>query len=351
MEDFEHSFAIARKAMKTMSDWTCPASPRNFELFYSYSLGRDRDLVEEINSIASARGLIPPAVADRLWAKYCSPGKDHNSVDEIGTQLNSQIAQVIEMLSASAGRTTEYSECLDTVSEQLDATIDPDALRTVIVSLVETTREMSTYSQQMGDRLRDSKEQIAVLKKDLDAVRNESLTDRLTGIANRKHFEERLTYEMNAAEMNGDDLCLLIGDIDFFKKFNDSYGHQTGDQVLCLVGQALKSGLKGRDLAARYGGEEFAIILPGTTLDAAVTVGNNIRTTVRSKELVRKSTGENLGNITMSFGTAQYRRGEPADALIERADACLYAAKHAGRNMVVSEREVENGIEAHSNVA
>ena len=351
MEDFAHSFAIARKALKAMSDWKCPASPRNFELFYSYALGRDRELIEEINSIASARGSIPPAIADRLWAKYCAPGKDQKSVDEISTQLNNQIAQVIEMVSTSAGRTTEYSECLDTVSEQLDATIDPDALRSVIVSLVETTKEMSTYSQQLDERLRDSKEQIAVLKKDLDAVRNESLTDRLTGIANRRHFEERLAHEMTAAEINGEDLCLLIGDIDFFKKFNDSYGHQTGDQVLCLVGQALKSGLKGRDLAARYGGEEFAIILPGTSLDAAVAVGNNIRTTVRSKELVRKSTGENLGNITMSFGTALYRRGEGADALVERADACLYAAKHAGRNMVVSEREVELAGEARSNVA
>jgi diguanylate cyclase len=203
----------------------------------------------------------------------------------------------------------------------------------------------------MDERLRDSKQQVAMLKKDLDAVRNESLTDRLTGIANRKHFEERLALELNAAEASGDCFCLLIGDIDFFKKFNDSFGHQTGDQVLCLVGQALKSGLRGRDLAARYGGEEFAIILPETTLDAGVAVGNNIRATVNSKELVRKSTGENLGNITMSFGVSQYRQGETADNLIERADACLYAAKHAGRNKVVCERDVDLNDANRSNVA
>lgn len=349
MEEFDYSFALARKAMKAMSDWRCPASPRSFELFYSYALGHDSDLVEEVSLLASTRGSIPAAVVDRLWAKYCSPAKNQKSIDDISTQLNSQIAEVIDMLSVSAGRTTEYSECLDTVSSQLDTAIDPDALRTVIVSLVETTKEMNAYSQQMDDHLRDSRQQIATLQKDLEAVRNEALTDRLTGIANRKHFEERLALEISAAEMNGDDLCLLIGDIDFFKKFNDSYGHQTGDQVLRLVGQALISGLKGRDLAARYGGEEFAIILPATSLDAAIAVGNNIRTTIRTKELVRKSSGENLGNITMSFGAAQYRRGEAADSLIERADGCLYAAKRGGRNMVISEREVEKG--AHSHVA
>src|SRR5262249_13995285 len=126
-----------------------------------------------------------------------------------------------------------------------------------------------------------------------------------------------------------------------FKKFNDSYGHLTGDQVLRLVAQAVRHNVKGQDLAARYGGEEFAIILPNTTLRQASSVGEHIRRGVVLKELIKRSTGEILGRIRISVGVASLRRGDNAAGLIERADACLYAAKRGGRNRVISETDAE----------
>ena len=96
----------------------------------------------------------------------------------------------------------------------------------------------------------------------------------------------------------------------------------------------LKSNIKGKDMAARYGGEEFAAILPETDLEGAVILADNIRKAVQAKELLKRSTNEKLGRITASFGVAMYKPGESISALIERADRCLYAAKHAGRNRV-----------------
>ena len=139
----------------------------------------------------------------------------------------------------------------------------------------------------------------------------------------------------------GADLCLIMMDIDHFKNFNDTYGHQVGDQVLKLLANTLKEGTKGQDTAARYGGEEFAIILPLTDLDGAFRLADNLRKTISSKELRNRTTNEKLGQITVSAGLAQFDMGEPINQFIARADEALYMAKHAGRNRVVSQVELE----------
>ncbi|ELT95368.1 hypothetical protein CAPTEDRAFT_144359, partial [Capitella teleta] len=122
---------------------------------------------------------------------------------------------------------------------------------------------------------------------------------------------------------------------------NDTYGHQTGDQVLRLVGMAVKQTIKGRDIPCRYGGEEFAVLLPDTGIKQAAAVAENIRKTIANKELIKKTTGDNLGRVTISIGVAEYRAGDNSQAIIERADSCLYAAKEGGRNKVVIDTETQ----------
>src|SRR6185295_19397379 len=134
-------------------------------------------------------------------------------------------------------------------------------------------------------------------------------------------------------------------------KFNDSYGHLTGDQVLRLVAISVKQNVKGQDIAARYGGEEFAVVLPNTVLRSAITVADHIRRAVMTKELMKRSTGEHLGRVTISLGVATLRKSDTAQSLIERTDICLYAAKRAGRNRVVSESDPEVASVAAPKVA
>src|SRR5690606_10623538 len=115
-----------------------------------------------------------------------------------------------------------------------------------------------------------------------------------------------------------DHLTLMLIDIDHFKRFNDTWGHQTGDQVLRLVAMTIKSNIKGKDIAARYGGEEFATVLPSTDLEGGRIVADNIRRAVQSKELLKRSTNEKLGRITASIGVASFRHGDNAATLIDR---------------------------------
>jgi diguanylate cyclase len=133
----------------------------------------------------------------------------------------------------------------------------------------------------------------------------------------------------------------LMSDVDNFKAFNDKFGHLTGDQVLRLVAMAVKQNVKGQDIAARYGGEEFAVALPKTALRSAITVADHIRRAVMNKELMKRSSGERLGRVTISIGVALLRPSDTPQSLIERADKCLYVAKRSGRNRVICEGDAE----------
>ena len=218
--------------------------------------------------------------------------------------------------------------------DQLGRISDPQQIKVVVQTVLAATQKMATNSKELEESLQASHKQISELHMDLEAVRAESFTDELTGIPNRKRYDHELADAISEADASGAPLSLLMIDIDFFKKFNDTHGHLAGDGVLRLVAKTMQSCVKGRDLVARYGGEEFSVILPNTGLKDAVTVAEQIRIAVKTKELVKKSSGQSLGHVTLSIGAALHSMGEDGKSLIERADACLYAAKHAGRDQV-----------------
>jgi diguanylate cyclase len=141
-------------------------------------------------------------------------------------------------------------------------------------------------------------------------------------------------------------LSILMIDIDHFKKFNDSYGHQVGDQVLRLVGKVLQESVRDCDLAARYGGEELVAILPGTPLETCAEAAERIRRRISEARLTRRTTGEKVSSVTVSIGVAQFRMAESADGMIERCDRALYQAKRSGRNCVVKESVADEEIAA-----
>jgi diguanylate cyclase len=156
---------------------------------------------------------------------------------------------------------------------------------------------------------------------------------------NRKGFDESLAKSVIEATSN---LCVLILDIDHFKKFNDTHGHIVGDEVLKFVAKNVQKTVRGNDILARIGGEEFAIILPNTPLLGAVTVAENARAAISRLKLERKGGTEKLETITVSIGAAQYRQGEPLETLVNRADKALYFAKNSGRNRVSTETMLSN---------
>jgi diguanylate cyclase (GGDEF)-like protein len=165
--------------------------------------------------------------------------------------------------------------------------------------------------------------------------------DKLTGLYNRAYFDDQIEREIERANRSNTSVALLMADLDHFKRINDSFGHQAGDFALAHVASLIRANIRQIDVAARYGGEEFAVLLPSTRLRQGLTVADQIRRAVMSKELKKKSTGEVLGRVTISIGVATLGEEDNGHSLFDRADACLYAAKRAGRNRVIGELDSE----------
>lgn len=208
----------------------------------------------------------------------------------------------------------------------------------IAAALRSETRRIAENARELGKELRASSNQVAILRASLERVRREAETDPLTGLANRKAFEAALRRLAAEAVETGQPLSLVVVDIDHFKRFNDSFGHQTGDVVLKLMASKLRNSVRQRDVAARYGGEEFVVLLPATDLDTAVRRADSVRAEVAAHRLRARGSGKDLGVVTLSMGVAQYRPGEPLSRLFARADRALYLAKQQGRNRVVDER-------------
>ncbi|MBU6429709.1 MAG: sensor domain-containing diguanylate cyclase, partial [Cyanobacteria bacterium REEB65] len=162
--------------------------------------------------------------------------------------------------------------------------------------------------------------------------------DALTGLFFRSFFERKLIEETGRARRIGSPLSVLMADVDHFKKFNDTYGHSTGDDVLRLVARTVKANTREDDIAARFGGEEMLVLMPDTPLEGAEILAERLRTAIATAALVSQS-GDEL-RVTVSIGVAELLPEEAPQGMLERADAALYEAKHAGRNRVILSRPV-----------
>jgi len=345
-EEHERTMAFAEVALNQIRALRQGAMPRNYEIWYVYATGYNADLNKAINQALAAHGTLTDADLEQLHDCYLSHGRTHERIDRIGARVVSEIDDMMSLLADALGTTASFGDNLKGASQKLSLTTDREQVTAIVERLVASTREMQNANAALEQRLSTSKQEITNLQANLEEIRAESLTDPLTGLGNRKHFDRVVNEAVRSAAATRLPLSLLMMDIDHFKSFNDNYGHLTGDQVLRLVGMTLKQTIKNKDIPSRYGGEEFAVVLPNTPLRQALVIADDIRRTVMSKELKKKSTGEILGRVTLSAGVSTLKPDDDADALIERADACLYSAKRNGRNRVICETDPEyRGVE------
>jgi diguanylate cyclase len=331
------TIAFADLALGKIKDFSHPADPRNYATWFTYAANCNPSQNRIADATVAGTGTISPAELEQLYG-YAEPDRTDN-VDRLAAGVADEVEQVMAMIDAAVGTVATYRDGLSNVTEQLDRAQDRDGLRAIVASLVEATKSMEVANHALTNSLKASKQEIHQLQEKVETLRLDSLTDALTLLANRKSFDRELERCMGDAVARDGGLCLLLLDIDHFKKINDTFGHMAGDEVLRVVAHSIKHYVKGQDTAARLGGEEFAIIMPNTSLEAAVGVADQIRCRVMGMRFMKRSTGESLGSVTMSGGVAVHRAGDYPWTLIQRADTCLYAAKRSGRNRVIAEHD------------
>lgn len=345
--DKEKAVLLCHRSIEMVKHFSLVPIPENYELFFLYASGNHKELTNLIDEKLSSGGTLTQGDLDKLHKHWVGDASTRDGLGLLGGRLADEVRDALALVKEAAASTTDFSGSLAGIETTLGDFSDPKQVKEAVSALVSATRQMSEDSLNLKGKLAASTEHIQNLQQELQHFRAESRTDALTGIANRKFFDHELEIAISEAEQSGESFCLSMVDVDHFKRFNDKYGHQTGDSVLRLVSNILKNGVKVQDLAARYGGEEFAVILRNADLKFAATTAEGLRVKMNTRELVRKSNGESLGHISASFGVEQYRPGDTPETLIARADHNLYKAKHAGRNRVVAARvtEQEEGSE------
>ena len=255
-------------------------------------------------------------------------------LEAAGLQLDCEAAAILKLIRSYLEANETYADSLASAGRSLPALADADQVRKVVQVLMAENQKMQLDASELRTSLEQSRSQIETLRSNLAEAQEVGLRDPLTLVGNRRCFDINLAREIGAAREEGAAMCLVMGDIDHFKKINDAFGHVVGDEVLKVFARLLASSVRGDDTVARYGGEEFAIILPKTELAHAKQLTERIRGELEEKRLVVNACGRQVGEITASFGIAQLADGDDPTKLIQRADDKLFEAKHAGRNRV-----------------
>jgi diguanylate cyclase len=334
LEPIEQAMNLARAALAAMAERQIAPCPDHYRIWYSDCSGYYPELSERLRQIEEQGEPLTAARLAELHERFFGTGRQVRLLDQTCRRIETTMTQLFALVGGMSREATTYGDRLETLSGELDHANPAPDVQALIGEIVEATRDMLAHARRVEAEMAESAQQIEGLRTDLATAQHEANTDSLTGIANRKYFDYELGIAAEEARANGQQLSLLLADIDHFKLFNDTHGHQIGDQVLRLVAQVLTQSVKGRDLAARYGGEEFAVILPQTDLDGARQLAEQIRKTVASNRIRLRSSRRQLGAITLSVGCAQFDRREALSELIWRADEALYQAKRQGRNQV-----------------
>jgi diguanylate cyclase len=332
LEGVAEARPVAEAVAASLHRHEIPATPENYALWYEYHAGRSPSLQRTIDVLVSNNAGFDEHTLHNLYNAFFSSVKEEHAVRETAMRAQATLREVIGLAERARADASQFRAILSGIGrEEFGKSIDD--LRKLIEELVRETQKMAGRSQYIGARMRESAQKIETLERDLETAMRDATLDGLTGVANRRSFDTEIRRLAGEAMNSGDNLALLMIDIDHFKSVNDKWGHPVGDAVLSHLAATLQKTVRGEDHVARYGGEEFAVILPRTDAAAAVAVGENIRQSLGRSPVWLDITPP-LNSITVSIGASCYEPGDPLAQWVGRSDAALYRAKKEGRNRV-----------------
>ncbi|OQW62068.1 MAG: hypothetical protein A4S17_08480 [Proteobacteria bacterium HN_bin10] len=328
---------VAQETLELMRQHGVPPTSANYEVWLAYRLGRNQALREALDARIASGQAFSTADNAQIHEQFFTGLGASAQIVLAGEKIARDLTSVVSFLREAEEKSGDYGRTLESAATDLNRGLGPDQIRQIVSSLAAATLDMANHNQRLNEQLRSSTKEIDTLRHSLESLRVESLTDSLTGLANRRMFDETLRMRIDEARAQRSELTLLLCDIDHFKRFNDTWGHHTGDQILRFLASAMQAHARPDFLVARYGGEEFAIIMPRLSARVALQTAETLREAIQAKRLRRRSTNEDLGQVTVSIGIAKLQSSDTPAGLIERADACLYASKRNGRNQVTTD--------------
>jgi diguanylate cyclase len=329
----EASGELLRLVIPKMAQHSAGCHPVSYALWYEYISGRNPALKDAVDAALRESGSLDNQTVNALYLRFIAD-PDAAAADRLHADLQRVMGELSQHAATAGTRAGEYNHSLGQYGEQLSKGVDAGELGGVVQSLLKDTQQMRSSAETLQGQLQESTHQVEELRAELALAKGEAQTDPLTGIRNRRGLELAIERAQAPGGPGLAGSCLIVLDIDHFKKCNDAYGHLFGDKVIRSVAQVMAGHVKGQDTAARIGGEEFAILLPDTPLEGARTLAERLRATIQKGRIRRGDASEMVGNITVSLGVATHCPGEEFEAFMRRADEALYESKRSGRNRV-----------------
>ena len=329
----DRSAEFLRLALGHMGRHEAAFNPITFTLWYEYVAGLNPRLAMALDALVAGKSAIDDPTALRLFQAHVVPA-DEVAMRRISSELQRVMSDIAQSASQTGDRAGLFGAQLSGLSAALQ-TNDMARLTRQLSEALAGTAQMKHSTEALQHQVAASHDEISQLRSDLDRARSEALLDPLTGILNRKGFDARLQALISQPAALGQSDCLVMLDIDHFKKVNDTHGLVMGDRVIQAVGAVLRSSISNdKHAAARYGGEEFALLLGGSSIDDGAKLAEAVRLRTKAMKIRQRNTQDVLFSVTISGGVASMQPGDDSSALIARADAALYASKRAGRDRV-----------------
>ncbi|MGF1754298.1 GGDEF domain-containing protein [Vibrio makurazakiensis] len=333
-DEFQKSTANLKKAVPLMMKNRVSTTPANYALWYTYVDNAIPNLTKDMDEVIEQYGICPPTIGDQLYNNYVA-SKAETNMHELRASIEVLVTEVASSMNDTLADTSAFTEMIDKSFDELsqfeNEGMSIDKVMGLVRQLVSESRDIRHSTQFLNSQLNSASGEIARLKSQLVEVQKDALFDSLSSLYNRRSFDNDLRTLCESEQT----MCLILLDIDYFKKFNDTYGHLFGDTVIKSLARKLQLNCRDGITAYRFGGEEFALIVPNKSLRIARQFAETNRRAVEKLSIKDRRSGQQVANISASFGVAEYKPGDTAESLIEKADTLLYEAKSLGRNRVM----------------
>ncbi len=324
---------IAHQVVSDLNDMQIRPTPICFEGWFHFKTKFDNKFSAAVeNLIRDKKELCEEdfqSIREEIENKKYSIDQFNFAIED----LFSHVTGLEECRSVLSGSTKFLNrEMASTRAKLADPIITIAKVRKIIEQFSTTLEETEQKNMDLERQLSDSIQQIETLKESVHKIKDQANTDALTGVWNRRYFNQCLEEEVDMVKKNGNSVALLVLDIDFFKSFNDKYGHETGDQVIKYTAQTLKQNSRTDDIVSRYGGDEFVIMLRDTEIAGGKAFADEFCKKISEKRLKSRTSKTDLGRLTVTIGGTVIARGDTPKSAFTRADNALLEAKRAGRN-------------------
>lgn len=331
---FKKSTENLKKAVPLMMKHHVAANPTNYALWYTYVDNAIPQLNQELDDVLANFGICPPAVGEYLYQQYIA-SKVETTVSELRSNIEVLTNEIASSMSDAITDTSAFGVVIDKSFRNLEQAeqegLSIEEVMGLIRQLVSESHDIRHSTHFLHSQLKNACNEIDRLRTQLAEVQIDALFDSLSGLYNRRAFNDDLRSLIHAQQA----LSIILLDIDHFKTYNDDFGHLFGDAIIRAIAKRIQTSCRDGITAYRFGGEEFVIILPHIPLRSARQFADSLRRGIAKLHIRERRTGQQVGNITASFGVVEHQPLESADDLVDRVDKMLYEAKNLGRNRVM----------------